>query len=188
MIGPIPAAVDALAVYLAGSMQPDVEVVRGWVERNKRIGLADNSEQGRAVVACLTIEGLLLPLYPYLLGKVIDPYDNIEKNAYRVGECVITGNLDLWATHRGVRDRVAFSLQQIIAGTKYSSSSLELVSNGYFDRPLRFHFESSEIADNTDKTSRAEWRQIWPFTCQTDLIVLSDEPDLVEAIVDHNIQ
>ena len=84
--------------------------------------------------------------------------------------------LDLWSTHRAVRDRDGLLVEQAGHSRPDLRPGLYLTSADYYDRQIALIPDGLSVRDADDGASRGEWRQTWHFELSTDLIIPHEGP------------
>jgi hypothetical protein len=181
-IGPIPAACDAIAAYFDGIA--GLRGVRGWPEWGRDLKLAD----GGALVSVVPGLGIATRCSPREVDRTLIGSD-IE-TLYRVGWLVLDAQLDLWCSHRALRDRYAAQIELASTNLLPNSTDLNLTSSGfdgrdgYFDRPLKITMKQSRISDAAEGVAQGAWRQLWDLRISTDLVIPATHPQIASLEFD----
>lgn len=183
-IDAIPAALDAMVDYFCGAIEdPELfRAVRGWPERNQAIALVEEGDGRGSVLAVLAGDAPIELVDPKLIDKE-DTAAGGLRCTYRVGYLAINGTLDLWCTHRAVRDDMGRHLRETFHNRIPRTSDLEIDSTRYSSRPLKISVSGGRLVDDQDSIARGEWRQIWDFTLASDIIAVIEQPKLTSVVI-----
>ena len=94
----------------------------------------------------------------------------------RCGYITGTVQIDLWSTHRAVRDRDGLLVEEASHSRPDRRPGLDLTSAEYYNRQINLIADGASVRDVDDTASRGEWRQTWTLDLSTDLIIPHEGP------------
>lgn len=177
-IGPIHAAMDAIAAYYDAKGITALSSFRGWPEYQKDLDLINISALSIIPGARAEIE----QIQPTEVCRVDGTPPDVLIT-YRVAWLKIHAQMDLWCSHRSKRDDLSALVLDGFPNTLPQANHLELLSTGYHGRPLTVTMRELGPLDDPDKVTRGEWRQTWDLDIETDLVVDSTHPKLLKASI-----
>lgn len=174
-IDPVASAADAVVAYLRTALGTNVSrVLRGWPEHGQTLKLGDGP-----VVAVTAASENRTPVPP----RAVDQEDSGSGLlvTYKVATMRILAQVDLWSQYRAQRDDVAALIEAAAHNRVPRQVGLYLTQADYYGRPLDCELGRGRTQDDPRAVSKGTWRRLWDLTIDTDIVVQTTSPKLLQV-------
>lgn len=155
-----PAAVEALAAYLATTLGAGVTVIRGWPEGDADLDLTIPVLSVQAVPGGSEIVGA-----PATDGDVVAGVVGIRQS-----RLTIPVQVDLWAAYREVLDATRLLVDAAMVNDLPWRPHLYLEATDHDDRPFVVYRVNDAPEIDGETAQRGEWRHIWTLRIEIERV------------------
>lgn len=162
-LDPVTSALDAIAAHFANA-GGIATALRGWPEHPRKLDLTSGP-----VVTVTFVDDDVVDVPPTHVRDTHPPL-------FRVGEFVITAQLDLWCRYRVERDSAGRLVEAALHNRLPHQTGLYLDSRSYHRRPLTVTASDGRNVDDRTAAAVGEWRRRWQLRIVTDRVERVDVP------------
>lgn len=168
---PTAVAAEAIATWLEGQ-EGISRALRGWPEREEDLDLTS----GPVISVTQAGDAEIEACAPYPIVEASDPDSDDLLVTWRIGDCTVEFQLDVWAGYRAVRDQAAALLEAALNDDLPYTAGLQLELADYFDQNMGVELVSSRPLDDADAATTREWRQRMVVRCVLGICAQGRQP------------